>query len=217
MPRTRIARLFLTLAAAILATPALATAQDDSSLLPVTPNAENCVVETARTIEEVEAIADAAEVGSTPEVSVVTTGEPATNQPTSSAPADEATIAAVTATLITYYGCVNAGDLLAAAALETDEFLGQQLASGLSLSGLEVEAGTSIFDTLAGTPVALDGEDQITLLDVRDVLVLRTGDVRATVDRTIPGGTETTPDTVSFARQGDGFLIAGAALGTDDE
>ncbi len=43
--------------------------------------------------------------------------------------------------------------------------------------------------------------------------MLRTGDARATVVHTVPGGTETTADTISFARQGNGFVISGAVLG----
>ena len=216
MPPTRIARTLIVLtAAALLTTPALATAQDATSLLPLTPGAENCLVETPRTVAANAAIADASEADATPGATpeLISNGEPVTNQPTSSAPADDATVTAVTVTLITYYGCVNAGDLLSAAALETDAFIAQQLASGLSLSNQQLDEGSSVFDTLTATPVALAGDEQVTILDVRDVLVLRTGDVRATVDHTIPGGTETTTDTISFARQGAGFLISGAVLG----
>ena len=215
MPPTRIARLLLTLAAATLAIPALANAQGASSVLPITPNAGHCLVESPRTVEAIEGIADASEAdvtaGATPDL--ISIGTPATNQPTSSAPADEATLTAITATLITYYGCVNAGDLLSAAALETDAFIGQQLASGLSLSSQELAEGTSVFDSLSGTPVALEGDDQVTIIEIRDGLILRTGDVRATVVHTVPGGTETTADTISFARRGSGFVISGAVLG----
>ena len=216
MPKTRLARLFLTIAAALAVTPTLATAQDDAVTLPLTPTAADCRVDSPRTIEEVEAIRDAS-AAATPEAPLITSGRPATNQPTSSAPADEETVTAVTATLVTYYGCVNAGDLLAAAALETDELLGEQIALGVSLSGQNVDDGTSVYDTLAAPPVALDSSEQVTLLGVWDVLVLRTGDLRATVDRTIPGGTITTTDTVSFAPRDDGFLISGVILGPPDQ
>ncbi len=220
MPPTRIARTLIALmTAAMLATPALASAQDATTLLPLTPDDTNCVVETPRTVEEIERIADANEPGATPDATpeLISTGEPATNQPTSSAPADDETVAAITATLIAYYGCVNTGDLLSAAALETDAFIAQQLSSGLSLSSQQMEEGSSTFDSLAGTPVALDGADQVTILDVRDVLVLRTGDVRATIDHTVPGGTETTTVSISFAPNGDSFVISGAVLGSVED
>lgn len=213
MPQTRIARSLLALgAAALLASPAVAGAQG-AATLPLTPGAAECVVDAPRTVEEIEALADAADAAGTPEVDLISTGTPATNQPSSSAPAGEDTVAAVTATLVAYYGCVNAGDLLSAAALETDLFIGQQLASGLSLSGQDLEDGSSIFDLLASEPVALAGDDRFTITDVRDVLTLRTGDVRATVEHTITGGATVT-DTVSFSPSegGTGYLISGAVL-----
>jgi hypothetical protein len=212
----RVARtLVIAGAAAILAMPSVAgAAQEDAGLFPITPTADNCVVATPRTVEDISAILAAGDAVATPETSLISEGAPVTNVPSSAAPADDATIAAVTATLVTWYGCVNSGNLLAAAALETDGLIAQQAATGLSLSNLELAEGTDLITVLSAPPVPLEGADAISIVDVRDVVVFRTGDVRATVEHTVSGSTETVVDTVSFTRSGDTFVIAGAVLGT---
>ncbi|HEV2528832.1 MAG TPA: hypothetical protein VGT61_10330 [Thermomicrobiales bacterium] len=217
--RSRITRtIFAAGAAAVIAMPGLAGAQDGTDiggeLLPVTPTADQCIVETPRTVEEIQAIIDAGPQIATPETSLITEGDPVTNIPSSAAPADEPTVAAITATLIAWYGCVNAGDLLAAAALETDGLIAQQIATGLSLSNVELAEGENLIDILSAAPVPLEGDNQFTINEVRDVVVLRTGDVRAQVRHTVPGTSQVATDTISFARTEDGsFLIAGAVLG----
>ena len=205
-------------AAAMLAVPTVTAAQDGtpnatSSPFPITPDAANCTVATPRTADDIHQIVAAGSSVSTPQVDLISEGTPITNQPGSSAPADDATVASITSTLVTYYGCVNAGDLLAASSLETDGFIAQQISDGLSLSGQPLPKGLSVADTITGTPAALPADQQIRIVDVRDALVLRTGDVRAVVEISIPGGNRTASDTISFERQPDGsFLIGGAIL-----
>ncbi len=220
MTSNRITRtLFAGAAAAIIAMPGLAGAQDGTDiggdLLPLTPGEGQCVVENPRTIEEIQAIADASEPVDPAEVNLIAEGTPVTNIPSSAAPADEATLTAITSTLVTWYGCINSGNLLSAAALETDGLIAQQITTGLSLTSTELDEGQTLIDILGAEPVALEGDQQFTINEIRDVIVFRTGDARAQVVHTVPGTDQVAIDTISFSRAEDGtYRIAGAILGT---
>lgn len=217
MPRM-IRPIAIAAAAVMLAVPGIAAAQDatpgsPSSLFPIMPAAANCTVAKPRTADDIQRIVAAGSSVATPQVDLISEGTPITNQPSSSAPADDVTVAAITSTLVTYYGCVNSGDLLAASALETDGFVAQQIRDGLSLSGQPLPKGRSVEDMITGTPAALPAAQQIRIIGVRDAIVLRTGDVRAVVEISIPDSDRTASDTISFMRQPDGsFLIGGAIL-----
>ena len=218
-PRRITRSLFAAGAAAVIAMPGLAGAQDGTDiggdLLPLTPGSGQCVVAAPRTMEDIQAILDAGDQTASPQTSLIAEGEPVTNIPSSAAPADDATIAAITSTLITWYGCVNGGDLLAAAALETDGLIAEQIATGLTLSNQELADGENLLDILGADPVPLEGDAQFTINIIRDAIVFRTGDVRAQVEHSVPGSDQVVTDTISFTRAEDGsFLIAGAVLGT---
>ena len=116
-------------------------------------------------------------------------------------PADEATVAAVTATLHEALACLNANDSLRFLALFTDEMIHVFVA----LDPLPPEA----VPMLAASPVASPPEQRLGYLAVHDVVVLPDGRVASlgdTYDPTQePFGMGT--DFAIFAKVGDQWLI----------
>jgi hypothetical protein len=159
----------------ILAT--AAAAQDATPSTDMSPNPEVCTVE-ARPVEELQAIygtphpAGAGEEVSGAEATPVGFVLPV------GTPADDATVAAITAAVEQLTACYNAGNYLAGLSLVTDEFLVSQV--GLSLFDEDFVA------TMSASPVALPEEQQTVLLDVRNVIVLEDGRVAALVDYMSP-------------------------------
>jgi hypothetical protein len=89
-------------------------------------------------------------------------------------PADEATTAAITATVQMIFACNNSGMLLSSMATLSEHFI-------------STEIGNAVFDedlvaVLQASPVAVPAENQTLLLDVRDVTVYADGRVGALID-----------------------------------
>ena len=109
--------------------------------------------------------------------------------------ADPATVEAVTATITRFYACSNAGNLAAVVALTTDDvareslggvaiFYGHLITSGQGTPAPHETPAPAVIDALlAGfsVPVPLPSDQQVALLDVRDVAVLSNGWVQAVV------------------------------------
>jgi hypothetical protein len=168
----------LVLATALLfALAATAIAQDATPPTDMSPNPELCVVE-PRPIEELQAIyGTPAPAGAGEAVSAEEATPVAFELPTGT-PADEATVAAITAAVEQLTACYNAGHFLAGLSLVTDEFLVSQV--GLALFDEDFVA------TMTASPVALPEEQQTVLLGVREVIVLEDGRVAALVDYMSP-------------------------------
>ena len=159
----------------VLATAALA--QDATPSTDMSPNPELCVVE-PRPIEELQAIYGTPHPEGAGEAVSALEATPEAFALPIGTPADEATVAAITAAVEQLTACYNAGHFLAGLSLVTDEFL-------------VIQVGLSLFDedfvaTMTASPVALAEEDQTVLLDVREVLVLEDGRVAALVDYMSP-------------------------------
>lgn len=151
---------------------ATAIAQDDPS-----PNPDECTLE-PRTIEEMQALhGTPAPEGEGERVSIVQ-ATPVDFAPPEGEPADEQTVAEITAAIRNITACHNAGDYLAGMGGLTDDFIIHQV-------------GQSLFDedfvaAMTSEPVPLAEEDQTVILDVRSVTVLDDGSVAALFDYTSP-------------------------------
>lgn len=151
-----------------------ASAQDAT---PISPDAEDCTVET-RSIEELRAIiGEPAAEGAGEATSAVQATPEGFSLPVGT-PADEATTAEIVAAVHHLTACHNAGDFLAGFSLLTDEFIQSQIP-------------LSVFDAdfiavMEGTPIALVEDVQTTILAVREVTVLDEGRVSALYDYNSP-------------------------------
>jgi hypothetical protein len=151
---------------------ASAIAQDDPS-----PNADECTL-APRTIEEMQELhGEPAPEGEGERVSIIQ-ATPVDFALPEGEPADEQTVAEVTAAVRNITACHNAGDFLAGMGGLTDEFIVTQV-------------GKSLFDedfvaAMTATPVALAEEDQTVILDIREVTVLADGRVAVLFDYTSP-------------------------------
>ncbi|MDP9353484.1 MAG: hypothetical protein M3P51_18345 [Chloroflexota bacterium] len=128
--------------------------------------------------------------------------EPAAHPAPEGVPADEATIASVTATVRELIACVNAGDRLRAFALFTDQGLHQAFFPGGPPSQEEI-------DSLAAPPTPTTPEEQEAMPLVQDVQLLPDGRARALL---VGGGPAMAVDgdgdrIYIFVRAGDRWLI----------
>ena len=171
-------------------------AQDGTPVaFPITPDPAECAVEPRRSVDDIAAslatpmAAPASVLGST--TATIPLGEPA----------DAATVAAVTRTVLTALACFNAGDFLGVLSLVTDDNLRRLQALGI----LSAEA----LAFFAAEPVPAPPEQRFTLLAVTDVSILPDGRVGAfgvQIDPTSPPeGTDV--DYVVLKRVGDRWLI----------
>jgi len=190
----------------VFANDGLAAAESVSSL-PATPEPEECQV-SPRSVDELRRLTDEALRG------LVTPGAspPATpSAPPTGEPADEAVARAVTATIRESIACLNAGNMLAAQALATDDAVRRELAS-LAVALDPVGGLDALLDdpSLAASPVPIPPELRGALIDVRDVQILPDGRVGAVVEVAPPtvAGTGGTREDYYVLKEVDGrFLI----------
>ena len=117
-------------------------------------------------------------------------------------PADEATVAAVTATARQFLACLNAGDVPRMYALVSDEFLRQ------SFAGQPPTEAVLAYFTAPPTPRPV--ETRASFLGLRQARVLPDGRVGALVDDrdpTVPGVPPVSTDFVVFAEAGDRWVM----------
>jgi hypothetical protein len=147
---------------------ASAIAQDDPS-----PNPDECTLE-PRTIEEMQALhGTPAPEGEGEAVSIIQ-ATPVDFALPEGEPADEQTVAEVTAAVRNLTACHNAGNYLAGMGGLTDQFIITQV-------------GKSLFDedfvaAMTSDPVPLAEEDQTVILGIRSVTVLEDGRVAVLFD-----------------------------------
>jgi hypothetical protein len=166
-----------------------------------TPDADECTVE-PRPIEELMAVVGSPPpAGSGEENSAARAASPAPFVLPEGEPADEATVAAVTATIRGFFACMNAGEGLRGMAQLTDEFIQQQI-------GFQVyDADTIAY--LHASPVPLPEEQQVRLFGIREVTVHADGRVGALIDYFGPAAPPESPlgwetDLMIFEQQPDG-------------
>ncbi len=153
-----------------------ASAQEATPADP-SPNPDECVFE-PRTVEEMQALyGTPAPEGSGEATSIVQATPEAFTLPEGE-PADEATIAEVTAAVRGLAACNAAGDYLAGLGGTTDEFIVSQV--GLALFDEDFVA------TMESEPVAVAEEDQTVVLGVREATVLEDGRVSVLFDYSSP-------------------------------
>ncbi len=114
------------------------------------------------------------EVAATPVVDLPAASPTPALAPTGT-PADEPTVAAVTATWREYLACITAGDQARMFALLSDDMVRRQFVVDIAFGVTE----DALFDFLAATPVPLPPDDAIPLVPFTDVLVLADGRVAA--------------------------------------
>jgi hypothetical protein len=133
----------------------------------VTPDPADCTAE-PRTVDELRAYL-ATPAASTPAAATSAEGEPA----------DDETVAAVTAVVDEFYACINANAFLRSYALYTDSFL----ASSIAGADLNPDA----LDLFA-TPIAPQAENERVSIAIVDVTALDDGRVRVAVVSRSPLG-----------------------------
>ena len=203
--RTRGSILVVLLAWALLlgAVPRHAAAQDQ---LPVAPDPSECTAEI--TFEELQAITGTPPAGRP--VPSDTTRKSGVFEVPPGEPADEATVAAVTATTRQLFACANGGDFVGLLGIVSDDFL-RELSGGAALT----EDDRVNFDAVA-TP--MPEEDFLVLYLLRDVRVLPDGRVGALVeadDTTVDPAVEV--DFYYFVEQDGVYLIDGAVENLEDD
>lgn len=150
------------------------SAQDATPTADPSPNGDECALE-PRTIDELQAVyGDPHPAGSGEATSVAMHATPAIDALPVGEPADEETVAAITAAVRHQFACFNGGDHLRGLSGVTDEFLQNQV-------------GQALFDEdfvalLENEPVALPEDEQTHLLGIRDVTAYEDGRVGALVD-----------------------------------
>ncbi len=137
------------------------------------PDADECTFE-ARSIEDMQALYGTPAPEGAGEATSAVEATPADFTLPDGDPADEQTVAEVTAVVRGLTACYNAGDYLAGFGGVTDEFLVSQV-------------GVSLFDedfvaAMEAEPVPLDEDQQTVVLGVREVTVLGDGRVAVLFD-----------------------------------
>ena len=164
------------------------------------PPPEECPVDQAAVVERLAALA-ATPVAAQPTPTPV---DPASFVPPAGEPADEETVAAITATARAFIACINGGSQIAALGLFTD-------AGIRSLVGANLEQFRNpavIAAITAQVPVPLAENEQTLFLGVREVAVLPDGRVGAHVDGDDLRNPEPGGDVYFlFVETDDGYLI----------
>jgi hypothetical protein len=155
-----------------------------SLTLPAAGDPASCQVE-PRAIEDYEALVGTP-IPATPAVMTLTSGTPA----------DQATVDAITATVLEASACFNAGAFRRLGGLYTD--------AGF----MEDNAGmtTESLADFAAEPSALPSDEHVSVLDVAAVQLLPDGRVGAVVVYQLPSG-QSAVDLMLFAKDGDRYLI----------
>ena len=109
-------------------------------------------------------------------------------------PADEATVAAITATYQELVACLNAGDYLRAYALYSDAYLRRNF-------------GPEAIAAIAATPAPVEASRRVAFAGVREARVLQDGRVGAVVQVTGPDGGGGVAGFSVFARVGERWLV----------
>ncbi|CAN5624987.1 hypothetical protein BH09CHL1_BH09CHL1_06640 [soil metagenome] len=141
---------------------------------PMALSAVECTIEPT-TVEALQALyGTPAAAGAGEANSLAESATPEALQLPEGTPADEATTAAITATVQTIFACNNAGMLLSSMATLSEHFI-------------STEIGNAVFDedlvvVLQASPVAVPADKQTLLIDVRDVTVYADGRVGALID-----------------------------------
>ena len=154
------------------------TAAQETTGLPVTPDPAECTAEPV-TIDELLALTGATPIPGTPNAGMEeTAATPAAFALPEGEPADEETVAAVTATLREALACLNTGNFLTAFAFFSEDFQRRDLEEFPI-----TEADVAFFEA---TPQALPAEWHASLLAVREARVLEDGRVGALVETIFP-------------------------------
>jgi hypothetical protein len=154
-----------------------AAAAQDATPAGDSPDADECTFE-ARSIEDMQALYGTPAPEGAGEATSAVEATPADFTLPEGEPADEQTVAEVTAVVRGLAACYNAGDYLAGFGGVTDEFLISQV--GLSLFDED------FVDAMEAEPVPLGEEQQTVVLGVREVTVLEDGRVAVLFDYSGP-------------------------------
>ena len=175
-------------------------AAQDTTSLPVTPDPTECTAEPV-TVEELLALAGATPVPGTPGANMEeTAATPGAVTLPAGEPADEETVAAVTASLREALACLNTGNFLTAFAFFSDDFQRRDLQE------LPITEADVAF--LEATPEALPAELHASLLAVREARALEDGRVGALVETIFPEeGPEPQVDFIIFVQEEGRWLI----------
>jgi len=179
------------LACGAAAAPTFAQEGTPAAALPVTPDPVECVAEIVpRSLDEIVAFAaQATPIATVATAVAVPIGEPA----------DEATVAAIAATVRVELACVHAGDFLRNASFYTDDALRRLFASE-SIPEEELRA------FFGSPPAPLPAEARTTILTVTDAMVLGDGRVGAFFVFADPGVPPVT-NFLLFVEEGDRWLV----------
>ncbi len=128
--------------------------------------------------------------------SLVASPAPAT--PPAGVPADEQTVAAITATWRQYLACLTAGDQPRMFALLSDDMVRRQFVVDIAFGVTE----DALFAYFAATPVALPSEQPVSFGPFEDVRVLSDGRVAV-----VGPGDQGRGDVRIFIKEGDGWLL----------
>jgi hypothetical protein len=173
MPR-QIVSITLTLMLVLILEQGPVRAQETT--LPITPDPAGCVENL--TIDQFRPLVVGTTVAASPTVPEAT-ASPVAFSPLNGTPADEETVAAITARVIELAACINAENTLGFYSQFSPESVRQQL-GGQNITEDDLAA------LAATTPVAAQAEDWVTIIGIREVRVLADGRVGALVDTHFP-------------------------------
>jgi hypothetical protein len=128
-------------------------------------------------------------------------------------PADDQTVAAVTAVVRQLAACSNTGNVLRPLSLYGDEYLRRALNAGGGMTAEEADALLAPF----ATPIALQPEMMVRLVEIKNVVVLEDGRVAAltVTDGGLPDAPGLTTDLLIFAKRDTGWYIEDAVSNFD--
>lgn len=196
-----------------------ASAQEsDAGATPTVPDPAECAVE-PRSLAELRALAEIALATPESEPPSTPAASPVAFTPPAGEPADPATSAAVTDMVRESLACVNATNILALYALQTDDFIRLQFSE---LRGsIDAVGGLDQVLGVYATPLpAMAPDDQLGFSAVHNVEVLGDGRVGAIVDIIVgsgAGGQGVRQDYYVFRQQDGQYLIDGGAIDIFDQ
>jgi hypothetical protein len=158
------------------------------------PTAAECTIE-PRSEDELRALFR--EVAATPVLDSSESSPTPAMAPTGD-PADEQTVAEVSATWRQFIACITAGDQARMFALSSDDMVRRQFVVDVAFGVTE----DALFEFLAATPVPLPPDQSVSILPFDDVRVLRDGRVAV-----VGPGEQGRGDVRIFVREGDHWLI----------
>jgi hypothetical protein len=158
------------------------------------PTAAECTIE-PRSEDELRALFR--EVAATPVLDSSESSPTPAMAPTGD-PADEQTVAEVSATWRQFIACITAGDLARMFALYSDEMVRRQFVVDIAFGVTE----DALFEFLAATPVPLPPDQSVPILPFDDVRVLSDGRVAV-----VGPGEQGRGDVRIFVKEGGSWLI----------